>query len=91
MTTAATYRDGLPTNLAAAALDALAWLEFYQRQLADEAIADCELWEDRKRRLAMAIDALRVRVSVADLVHEEDVEALGLPLSANGTCGNVAC
>ena len=74
MTTTATYRDGLPTNLAAAALDALAWLEFYQRQLTDEAIADSALWEDRKRRLQMAIDALRERVSVTDLVHEEDME-----------------
>lgn len=74
MTTTATYRDGLPTNLAAAALDALAWLEFYQRQLTDEAIADSALWEDRKRRLAMAIGALRGRVSVDDLVHEEDLE-----------------
>ena len=74
MTTTATYRDGLPTNLAAAVLDALAWLEFYQRQLTDEAIADSALWEDRKRRLQMAIDALRERVSVTDLVHEEDME-----------------
>lgn len=71
--------------------NALPWLEIFQRQLADEAIADCELWEDRKRRLAMTIGALREHVRVADVVREEDVEALGLPLSADGTCGNVAC
>jgi hypothetical protein len=44
-----------------------------QVPLAVPAVADSELWEDRKRRLAMTIGALRVRVSVEDLVHEEDV------------------
>jgi hypothetical protein len=69
------FLDGSPVNLEAAALDALEWMRFWRQYLNRNHLD--ERWNESRRRMSRAIEALETYLPEADPVyHIEDMRDL---------------